>query len=90
MSFKNYREESRNAWGTHEEVTLKNIKVGAILRIADATEKMANNYVRMENDLKVYKNKYEERTKDIEHLHRVIAALRGHLKRAKKKVTMTN
>lgn len=90
MGFKNYREESRNAWGTQGEVTVKNIKVGAILRIADATEKMASNYTRMENDLKWYKEKYDEKNRDIKRLERVIAGLRGHLTRAKKKVTMIN
>ena len=86
MGFKNYREESKTQWGTSEEkMTLEQINTGAILRIADATEKMASNYTRMENDLKWYKEKYDEKNREIKRLERVIAGLRGHITRAKAK-----
>jgi polyhydroxyalkanoate synthesis regulator phasin len=87
MKFKSYRDESRTNWGsTDEKLSLEQLNTGALLRIADATEKMASNYTRMENDLKWHKEKYHEKNKEIERLERVIAALRGHLKRAKSKI----
>jgi hypothetical protein len=87
MSFKSYRDQNKMDWGSADEKpSLEQLNTGALLRIADATEKMASNYTRMENDLKWHKEKYHEKNKEIERLERVIAALRGHLKRAKSKI----
>ena len=87
MSFKHYREESKKNWGTddHRSLSIEQINCGAILRIADATEKMASNYTRMENDLKYYKEKFDQKNIEIKRLERVIAGLRGYLKRTKSK-----
>jgi len=85
MAFKNYREESKANWGIDGEIALEHLNTGAMLRIADACEKIASNYSRMENDLKWYKEKYDEKNKEIKRLARVIAALRGHLTRKKNK-----
>lgn len=86
MAFKDYREESKGNYGTSNEIlTIEQLNTGAMLRIADATEKMASNYSRMESELKWYKERYDEKNKEIKRLDRVIAALRGHLTRAKSK-----
>ena len=87
MSFKHYREESKKYCGTddHRSLSIEQINCGAILRIADATEKMASNYTRMENDLKYYKEKFDQKNIEIKRLERVIAGLRGYLKRTKSK-----
>lgn len=85
MAFKDYREESKANYGIDGEIAREHLNTGALLRIADATEKMASNYTRMESDLKWYKEKYDEKNKEIKRLGRVIAALRGHLTRAKSK-----
>ena len=45
--FKSYRKESEKDYGTYDndELSREQIKLGALLRIADATELMAKNYV---------------------------------------------
>ena len=54
MSFKDYRKESRANWGTSqsENLTPEQIRLGALLRIADAIETMAKSYneMRMNRD----------------------------------------
>jgi len=82
--FKSYREESKSDFGTTIEetknITIEQLNTGAILRIADATEKMASNYVRMENDLATYKRRAELKESEIRYLLKSNAALRGHIK----------
>lgn len=43
MPFQNYRNESRNQWGVTQNgsLNIEQINCGAMLRIADAVEKMA-------------------------------------------------
>ena len=46
--FKNYKQESRKDWGTNQDselLSIEQINLGAILRIADATEAMAKNRI---------------------------------------------
>ena len=86
MTHKSYKAESRIDWGTNMEggLTLEQINTGAILRIADATEKMAQRHTEL-----IRRNEYLEsyvklldatkQTKD-----RQINALRGHINRMKK------
>lgn len=62
----------------------KNIELGCLMRIADATEKMASNYQRMENDLAMYKRWYENEVASVKRLVRSNNALKGHLNRLKK------
>lgn len=62
----------------------KNIELGCLMRIADAAEKMASNYQRMENDLAMYKRWYNAEKELTSKLLKSNAALRGHLKRFKK------
>ena len=86
MSFKSYKEESKGNYGTWQEkpLNLEQLNTGAILRIADATEKMASNYVKMEKDLAWYKERSANKEIEIEKLRRSNAALRGVIKRMKK------
>lgn len=55
----NCKEASKKEWSTDKTYT--SIAVGALQRIADATEKMASNYQRQQDDLEYYK----KRTKDL-------------------------
>ena len=56
-----HRQESRIDYGTTDEnMTLEQIQTGAILRIADAAEKMANNYAQILSDLDWYKKRYQQ------------------------------
>lgn len=80
------KDESRRNW-THDEskeVSFEEINTGAMLRIADAVEKMAERYT----ELISYTESLETRVKRLrdrnEFLERSNASLRGHLRRAKK------
>jgi len=59
------------------------IRTGALLRIADATETMAQNFNKLETDLAWYKKRYREESESNKHLGNVIRGLRGALKRKK-------
>lgn len=86
--FKNYRDESRLRWGrtVSEDTHLsgEDIRQGAILRIADATELMAKNYAQLQREHDHYKRRFEEEVACSKRLLRSNAALRGCLKRVKK------
>lgn len=80
------KDESRKNW-THDEsnnVTFSEINTGALLRIADAVEKIAFRYDELIRQRDCAQNEVTRlrgiRTK----LERSNASLRGHLKRAKK------
>jgi len=85
--WKDFRDESRLKWGAdiEENQTLdpEAIKLGAILRIADATELMAKNYERLQGDLELYKKWYARDQQQKDHLRRRISALQGVITRMK-------
>lgn len=75
---KSYKKISRESWGTRVEIpTDLQIVVGAMQRIADATEVMAKNYYQLQKDLDFYKSRYIEHRECIEKKDRQIAALKG-------------
>lgn len=79
---KSYRQESRIDYGTTDEnMTLEQIQTGAILRIADAAEKMANNYAQILSDLDWYKKRYQQEKDKNEQLRKSVASYKGHLTR---------
>ncbi len=61
----NLREKSRRQWTNPSNATA-DIQLGAILRIADAAEIMAQNFVRLQNDLDYYKAKSSRLQKDLD------------------------
>ena len=69
--------------------TLNDVKTSALMRIADATEKMASNYQRMERDLADYKRWNDEYKQSIFARDRSIAALRGQITKLKNKLKKT-
>ena len=78
----NQREASKQNWESRN--TVEDINSGSLQRIADAVEKMASNYTRMEHDLALYKRWYKE---EMEVKHKVIRSnnsLRGYITRLKK------
>lgn len=85
-----YREESLKDWGVilekDEKITDSRLQLGAILRIADASEVMAKNHIKLQRDLDYYKRLAEDRAKSNEFLRRSNAALRGHLTRLRSKL----
>ena len=81
MSFKHYREESRKDWGRTTEDTIVNeeVKLGALLRIADAVETMAKSYDGMRIDRDWWKGQAEQRQEEVKRLRHIIRGLRGAL-----------
>lgn len=67
-------------------LTDQNITIGALQRIADATEKMAGNFIQLQNDLTFYKRRKLESDVAIDRLHRRISALHGVNTKLKKKL----
>jgi len=86
MGIRGYRKASRIDWGCdeNEALNLEQVNTGALLRIADATEKMAEHHtelIRQRDDFE----REVKRLRDIrDHLERSNASLRGHLKRIKR------
>ena len=83
MTFRSYRDESRIDWGTRDEggFSLDQVNAGALLRIADAVEKMANNYDVMQRDRDFWKESALSAERSLDTEHRRTAALRGWIKR---------
>lgn len=66
--------------------TIINVSLGCLQRIADATEKMASNYQKMENDLAYYKRMHADASETIRNLIKSISSLRGQNTKLKKKL----
>lgn len=87
-NFKSYRDQSKRDYGTNQDhkLSLDQIQLGAILRIADASEKMASNYSQMQQDLDWYRIRCKSLNETIESRNRQIANLRGQITKLKKKM----
>jgi hypothetical protein len=87
--FKSYRKESKIDWGTdkpiNESLNNEQLKLGAILRIADATEVMAKRHTELIADRDLYKRWWEDERKKTERLQRQVNAYRGLVKKMKAK-----
>lgn len=84
--FQDYREKSRQSWGTSRDrsPSLEEINTGAILRIADAVEKTASSYDNMRTDRDNWKRRYEETLACTNRLVRRVSALKGIITKMKK------
>lgn len=81
----NYREESRKEYGnSRDDLSVEELKAGALLRIADATELMAKRYSELIDSRDSWERTARSRQARIETLQRRNAALRGHITRIKK------
>mgnify|MGYP000706361046 FL=1 len=80
------REQSKKDWESRD--TSEDLQLGCLQRIADATEKMASNYQRMENDLAMYKRWYKEKCETVNNRDRSISNLRGQITKLKKKLSV--
>jgi hypothetical protein len=87
MPFKRYKEESRRNWGETvsegEELCRDQIKLGAILRIADSLEKMEKPITRLMDDVTYYKKRNEELKQENLKLAHSRAGLKGYIKNLK-------
>lgn len=85
-----FKDQSRINWqpSTDRQVNNEEILIGAAQRIADATEAMAQNHIKLQNDRDQYKRWYDDGREERDRLYRRIAALQGvitKLKKAKQK-----
>ena len=81
---KSFREASRINWTSGAYSQPDNIKLGCLLRIADATEKMALHYSSLIEERDRYKKWYEKEKIQVSHLQSVISGLRGTITKMKK------
>ena len=79
MAHKSYKAESRRDWGTSDDanLTLDQIKAGALLRLADATEVMAKNHQALIDERDSYQRRYESAIRREDELIRSNRSLRG-------------
>lgn len=89
MVFKSYREESRTNWGVTVTENTKpdrdQLHLGCMLRIADATEAMAKNFIQLQNELKWANERNQRNKTSIEKLQRQVNAYKGIVKKLKNK-----
>jgi hypothetical protein len=82
-----FRKASRSDWypkPDNRPVSNDDLKVGALQRIADATEKMAQSHASIIDARDRYKRWYEEKVAENQRLARRIHALRGTITRMKR------
>jgi IS1 family transposase len=83
------KEESRINYTVDREIGSAmsdgDIQLGAILRIADATELMASNYIKLQNELEKYQRWYNDEKEVARSLEKSNSALRGHITRLRSK-----
>jgi len=86
MPFTSYRKESKKDYGTSEpgSLSIEQLNCGSLLRIADATELMASNYLQMQRDMERLKIMLDREKEKTERLKATAATLRGHVTRLKK------
>ncbi len=85
--FTSYRQGSKADYGITNDngiLTLDQINTGCMLRIADATEAIAKNYLKLQSDLDVSRKLYEQKTVYAKTLEKRNAALRGVITKLKK------
>lgn len=79
-----FREDSRINWGSDRGGrTLDQINCGALLRIADATEKVAARHTELIQERDYWEQRYLAVDAERNKLFRSNAALRGYIKRLK-------
>lgn len=87
MITRDHRELSKQNWelgDDHLGQNIKDLELGCLLRIADATEVMAKNYNKLLDDTAHYKGRLESEQEITKRLMRRIAGLKGHINRLKK------
>ena len=87
---RSYKDESRDRnWGTTEPgttLTLDQIKLGCMLRIADATEAMAKNHVQLQNERDYLNRALGVAIKENSEKNKTIASLKGQITKLKNKL----
>lgn len=87
MAFNSYKDETRKNWGCADrQPDTDELKLGALMRIADATEVMAHEYKRLIEQRNLYEKWWRESRTCSERLARSNAALRGQITKMRKRI----
>ena len=80
-----WKNESKLDWGTLDDTraTREEIKIGAIQRIADATEIMSKRYSDLLAEVERYKQRYSDSERLVESLQRAVNWYRKNWKKRK-------
>lgn len=82
IGFRSYKDESKENYGSDADIfNNEQLQTGALLRIADAAEKMAENYDRLLRDVKYWKERCERSDAARETLRRRVNAYKGILRK---------
>lgn len=82
-----YKEESRKPWHRIGNLEPGDLELGCLQRIADATELMAREHQNLVNRAKWAEERNARLVAENKRLANSNAALRGHLRRMKRKVS---
>lgn len=90
MAFKSYKQESRKDYGTSKDgaLNIEQLQLGALLRIADASEAMAKNHnelIQQVENAKYWRKHYEDLYQSEANSNRT---LRGHITKLKKQIAI--
>lgn len=90
--FKDYKKESRKKWGNDQTAPLdrEQITLGAILRIADAIEALAENHNSLIRDNNYLTDRVKELRDALNAVQRSNTALKGHITRLKRRIDLIN
>jgi hypothetical protein len=91
MSHQSYREESRKNWGKDTSrggLTDADVKLGALLRIADATEAMAKRHKELIDERDRFEQYYRREQSVRIAWERRAAALKGQITKLKKRLAI--
>lgn len=80
-----FRDMSKTNYTVNRLATNEDVNTGSLQRIADATELMASNYLRLQADLNMYKKWHKESQEGEAKMVRRISALQGVITRLKNK-----
>lgn len=81
-----FKKESRKDWHRDDAPSMDDIKVGALQRIADATEKMAQRHTDLMRDVDNYKRWYEQERQSHAATIRQLRAARGVITKLRKQL----
>lgn len=87
MAENSLKDLSKRNWTTDRSTTAE-IQTSALIRIADASEKMASNYTTLQNDRDYYKRRTEDLTEQRDRLQRKLNATRGVVTRQRKTIAL--
>jgi len=84
---RDYREESKKHYQSTAEAafTCGQLRTGALLRIADATEAIAKDYVKLQEDAEFYKRQRDSFQRGNERVFRQISAYKGVITKMKRR-----